>query len=184
MLFPFCILAIRDEDDAEFMKSLFLRCGEDMYRVCWAVLKNRTDTEDAVYEALLRLIDRIDRVRELDERALGGYAAVTAKNEALTLLRKKKRRREVLLRRDAEAEYIASRPEEQILYSMDMRMLTSCVKQLSETDRQLFEMKYMLKMSPAEMEKELGILPSTLRCRLSRMRARLIALLEKEEVKV
>ena len=69
-MLPICILTIQDEDDRAYMSRLFVRYHRLMYQCTYEVLDDKWATEDAVQTTLLRLIDRIDVVRQLDESKL------------------------------------------------------------------------------------------------------------------
>lgn len=71
-MLPICILTIQDEDDRAYMSRLFVQYHRLMYQCTYEVLDDKWATEDAVQTTLLRLIDRIDVVRQLDESKLPG----------------------------------------------------------------------------------------------------------------
>ena len=64
-MLPICILTIQDEDDRAYMSRLFVQYHRLMYQCTYEVLDDKWATEDAVQTTLLRLIDRIDVVRQL-----------------------------------------------------------------------------------------------------------------------
>ena len=56
---PITILLIEDDSDRAFMEQLYLDYSKLMYAVAMSRLGNPLDAEDAVHEAILRLIDKI-----------------------------------------------------------------------------------------------------------------------------
>ena len=62
-MIPYCILLIENEDDREFMASLYQRYNRLMYDTIIKMAKNPHDTEDILQNALVRLIDKIGLLR-------------------------------------------------------------------------------------------------------------------------
>lgn len=85
-MLPICILTIQDEDDRAYMSRLFVQYHRLMYQCTYEVLDDKWATEDAVQTTLLRLIDRIDVVRQLDESKLPGYIAAACRHTAYNVL--------------------------------------------------------------------------------------------------
>lgn len=90
-MLPICILTIQDEDDRAYMSRLFVQYHRLMYQCTYEVLDDKWATEDAVQTTLLRLIDRIDVVRQLDESKLPGYIAAACRHTAYNVLRHNRR---------------------------------------------------------------------------------------------
>lgn len=52
-MIPFCILVIEDNDDREFMASLFVQYQRLLYKEIYAILKNPWNTEDILQATLV-----------------------------------------------------------------------------------------------------------------------------------
>ena len=102
-MLPICILTIQDEDDRAYMSRLFVQYHRLMYQCTYEVLDDKWATEDAVQTTLLRLIDRIDVVRQLDESKLPGYIAAACRHTAYNVLRHNRRHPQVPLEDAPEA---------------------------------------------------------------------------------
>ena len=63
-MIPFCILAIENDDDREFMAELFLRYQRLLYNEIYEILKNPWNTEDVLQATLVKLIDKISELRK------------------------------------------------------------------------------------------------------------------------
>ena len=61
-MIPFCILVIEDNDDREFMASLFVQYQRLLYKEIYAILKNPWNTEDIMQATLVKLIDKIQEL--------------------------------------------------------------------------------------------------------------------------
>lgn len=72
LIFPAVILAIADESDREFMKTLYVNHYLSMYRMARAMSDSIPDAEDIVSEACVALIRKISVLRMLDCNVLEG----------------------------------------------------------------------------------------------------------------
>ena len=81
-MIPFCILVIEDNDDREFMASLFVQYQRLLYKEIYAILKNPWNTEDVLQATLVKLIDKIPELRQKKEPQLIVYICATARNTA------------------------------------------------------------------------------------------------------
>ena len=82
-----------------------------MYHIAFAVLKDRNDAEDAVSEALVRLVARSDCLEEATGPKTRRFVAVLTEHAAIDLLRKRRRERTVPLEEAAELRAPAGDPE-------------------------------------------------------------------------
>ena len=150
-MLPICILTIQDEDDRAYMSRLFVQYHRLMYQCTYEVLDDKWATEDAVQTTLLRLIDRIDVVRQLDESKLPGYIAAACRHTAYNVLRHNRRHPQVPLEDAPEA---SSAP--------DMDELLSRRVELNALAR------------------EMGVKPTSVRMALTRARKKARAMLRPE----
>lgn len=87
-------------DAEERLDRLFELYADTLYRVCFAYLGNAHDSEDAVQDVFLKLVENMPAFAgDKEEKA---FIIVTACNHCKSLLRKRKRRHTVEL--DAAAE--------------------------------------------------------------------------------
>lgn len=89
-MIPFVILAIEDEDDRAFMTELYSRYERLIYSEIRKLVDEKWEAEDVMQTTLLKLIDRLDRLREMDERHRVNYIITAARNNAISLLRMNK----------------------------------------------------------------------------------------------
>ena len=62
-MLPVFIMAIENDDDRTFVAELYARCQPAMQRRALSILKNESDAEEAVHEAILRVIRHLEKVR-------------------------------------------------------------------------------------------------------------------------
>ena len=156
-MLPICILTIQDEDDRAYMSRLFVQYHRLMYQCTYEVLDDKWATEDAVQTTLLRLIDRIDVVRQLDESKLPGYIAAACRHTAYNVLRHNRRHPQVPLEDAPEA---SSAPDMDELLSrrVELNALARVWPRLDEDTRWLLEARYILDYSDSELAREMGFL--------------------------
>ena len=153
-MLPICILTIQDEDDRAYMSRLFVQYHRLMYQCTYEVLDDKWATEDAVQTTLLRLIDRIDVVRQLDESKLPLEDAPEASS--------------------------APDMDELLSRRVELNALARVWPRLDEDTRWLLEARYILDYSDSELAREMGVKPTSVRMALTRARKKARAMLRPE----
>ena len=90
-MLPICILTIEDESDREFMANLFRKYQWLMYSTIDQVVRDHWISEDIAQSTLIKLIDKIDKLKGLDEQHLMNYIITSCKHTALNELRNRSR---------------------------------------------------------------------------------------------
>ena len=67
-MLPICILTIEDERDREFMAGVYTQYQWLMYDTIKQVMGDHWSAEDVVQTTLVRLIDKLEKLKTLDER--------------------------------------------------------------------------------------------------------------------
>ena len=143
-------------------------------------LKARQKDLHAWYRmTLLRLIDRIDVVRQLDESKLPGYIAAACRHTAYNVLCHNRRHPQVPLEDAPEA---SSAPDMDELLSrrVELNALARVWPRLDEDTRWLLEARYILDYSDSELAREMGVKPTSVRMALTRARKKARAMLRPE----
>ncbi len=60
------ILAIRDEDDRNYVENVYLEQGKKLYKIACTYLNHRQDSEDCVHDVIVALINKLEEYREWD----------------------------------------------------------------------------------------------------------------------
>ena len=71
-------------------EEIYLKYREKMFHVADSILHNDQDAEDAVHNAFLRIIKKFSRFQNMPAKDLAPQVIVIARNEAISLQRKKK----------------------------------------------------------------------------------------------
>ena len=158
------------EEKIRFEK-IYLKYRSLMYRVADSILHSRQDAEDAVHNAFLRIIKHFKRLQNTPVQDLTPLVAVIARNEAISLQRK--RRVEVPL----EAWGGIAETSEAVT---DYHALIESFTRLPQTYRAVMEMKLLLGYSDGEIAIKLGLSKTAVSTRISRGRQLLQNIVEKE----
>lgn len=82
---PFCILAIENEDDREFMTRLYLDYSRLMQQQITKIVQDEWAAEDLMQTTLVKLIDKVQDLRTKDRNHLINYIISACKNQARKL---------------------------------------------------------------------------------------------------
>ena len=152
-------------------EQIYLKYRGLMYRVADSILHNRQDAEDAVHNAFLKIIKKFSRFQNTPTQDLASQIVVIARNEAISLLRKRKGDAP-LEEQDGLAE-----PSEAV---SDYHALVDSFTRLPRTYRAVMEMKLLLGYSDGEIAAKLGLSKTAVSTRVSRGRQMLRDIVEQE----
>ena len=150
---------------------LYSRYEQMMYKIAFTILNNRLDAEDAVHNAFLRIIKKFSKFQNTPAKDLAPQIVVIARNEAISLLRKRK---DVDQLEDWEG--FAETAEE----VSDYHALVDTFTRLPQTYRAAMEMKLLLGYSDGEIAAKLGLSKKAVSVRISRGRQLLRDIVERE----
>lgn len=172
-MIPFCILAIENDDDREFMAELFLRYQRLLYNEIYEILNNPWNTEDILQATLVKLIDKIPELRKKEETKLVSYMVVATRNNTYNFLRAQKKSAQVSFEEYSGQENSASADrqiESGMIAKEEIEEMVRRWSQLDERSKHLLEGKYILGKSDEALAEELSINPASVRMALTRAR--------------
>lgn len=136
---------------------------DGLYRALWLVTRNRHEAEEIAQDAFLRLFERWDRVRELED--MGGYLYRTAMN----VWRSRGRRTAVAIRRAVRA-----LPADDGLAEVESRdAVVRALAPLTPRQRAALVLTDLLGFTSEEAGTALGVRASTVRVLAARARTTL-----------
>jgi RNA polymerase sigma-70 factor (ECF subfamily) len=160
----------RPHANEEALAALVERFASDLYRVAFSVLRNPSDTEDAVQEAFLRVLrhrDSLDTVR--DHRV---WLIRIVWNIALDRKRRVKTRPETddiaELARVLPADGLSA--EQRAAAAQHHAQVLHCVDKLPPKEREVLILSAFEELSSVEIAAVLGVTESSVRSRLFRAR--------------
>lgn len=183
-MIPYCILSIEDDNDREFMSSLYINYRRLMYSEIGKIIKSGQDVEDVMQTVLEKLIDKISLLRSRDRNQLTNYIISACKFTAYNYLRDSKKQR--LEASYYECEFLPDETtsgreiELHIIKGEELETLRRVLLQMDSRAQHLLEGYYFLEKSMEELGAELNIKPSSVRMFLTRARKQAFELLKKE----
>ena len=182
-MLPLILATMENNEDRALMEELYLQYHQLMYAQALRILNSSYAAEDAVSDAIEALIHKISLLRNMDGNKRKAYIVITVRHMAIDAYRR--RSRETVM----EDEFLEALPsdhraESHALEAAGVEEIKEAIYQLNENDRDILMMRYFREMSDTEISRELGILPTTARVRMSRARKHLIRLLEERKVGV
>lgn len=151
-------------------EQIYLKYRDTMFHVADSILHNEQDAEDAVHNAFLRIIKKFSRFQNTPAKDLAPQVVVIARNEAISLQRKKKDTAPL-----EEWDGVAETTEE----VSDYRALVESFTHMPTTYRAAMEMK-LLGYSDGEIAIKLGLSKTAVSTRISRGRQFLRNIVERE----
>ena len=171
IIYPVCIMAIEDDDDREFMQKLYVDYHRLMYSQITKIAKDPWVADDVLQTTLVRLIDKLDRLRSMDRDRLVNYIIVACRNTAINVVKKKIAEFPIDESIDAP---LSDDPMELYLEKIeaeeDLQRLYRVWSKLDERTRYLLEARYVLNCSFDEIATTLEIKPTSVRMALTRAR--------------
>ena len=170
-MLSFFLSVLESEADRQRFTEIYNQYHALVERTTIRFLNNQEDAEDAVQNTFLQIIRHFKKVFEIDCKNLPFWIISIAKNESLMILRKKNR---ITLLEDWES--ISKEAESVTEYNE----LVGLFSKLPDTYRAALEMHFLLDYSGKEIAQKLGISESAVNTRISRGRALLKEIIEKE----
>lgn len=131
-------------------------------------LKDRSDIEDAVHDAMLKIIGIIDRIDEADTLRTKNLCGVIAKNTAIDKLRAKSSK---FIEFDAAYDIPSDPsdgPEQISVNNESFNILIKAIDSLGDIYRDVVRLKYISDLKEREIAELLGLPPKTVNQRIFR----------------
>lgn len=176
-----------NEDEQEFILSMYEQYKYIMFKTAGEYEPNPDAVNDLVHEALVKLIENVSTLMELERPKLVTYIVHTVRNTAIDRLRRMKVRNKYIDDQELTEDTAASlqeqtrRPlEDEVLRLFGFNELQSVLKRLPDRTQLLLRGKYQLSLDDAELARLLGCKPGSIRMMLTRARRQMLELLRKE----
>ena len=173
-------LALIDSDAEKSKFEIIYRAYRDlMFHVAYKILNNQQDSEDAVHQAFLKIIEVLEKIDEPKCPKTRAFVVTIVEHKAIDLYRKKKK--SVVVGLDEEF-YNVSAPSD--FEAVDgMSDLAKAIASLPTRYRQLLLLKYDSGFSAQEIAQLLSMTEANVKKTIQRAKAKLAAILEEQEVR-
>ena len=173
-MLPMLLATIENDVDRALFAEIYEQYHERMEQAALRILKDPHDAEDAVQNAFLKIIRNFDKFLGIPRKKRLFWCVCIVKNEAITLFRKRKTT--VLIENLEDTCDSINGADEALSYEDIIRLFAG----LPETYRAVLEMKFLLDCSGKDISQKLGISENAVNVRISRGRAMLREIMEKE----
>lgn len=174
---------IDDESDKILFEDIFYNHQKQMFVIAKGILHNREDAEDAVQNALLNIARHMDGVPKNNTKLRNAYIYTTARNAALSILRKKSREVETISMEELPLSS-GSDPVESILHWDDYETLIKIISQLPLIQREIILMRYVQGKEVKEVAVALNRTPNYIRVQTFRAKGLLLQICRKEGIDI
>ena len=160
---------LEDKAERNLAEAIYKKHKRAMYGVAYSILKNSADAEDAVMDAVYKIINNISKFDSEASEKTRSLVMIIVRNVALNKYNYNKSHGAVSFDEEAESElYREESPEEYFLSAEAYGELLAKIRALEPIYRDVILMKYLYDYSNFEIAAMLGISESTVRVRLMR----------------
>ena len=163
--------------DSQAQKIIYERFAENMFRHCYRYVKNEQDAEDVLVNGFLKVYDNLEKFEYRGERSLQAWVKRIMINESLMFLRKNRKINFV----DSEV-LVNIGTHETVNAQMAAEEIYALVLKLPTGYRTVFNLYVIEGFSHKEIANQLGITENTSKSQLSKGKAMLRRVLEKNGI--
>ena len=181
-MFSLAFLMIRDESDKEFVKDLYIKHEQMMYKIAYNILHNRTDAEDVVQDTFMKIIDNLEKIRRIDNNETKFYLSVMTKHAAKDMQRKANHLPESITMEEIDEIEADTSVESSVMTKIAAERIKEVLRSLPSNEYEILFLNLIIGYQPSEIAKMYGISSNTARQQIFRAKQHLKRELEKEEV--
>ena len=184
-MIPAIILAIENDEDREFMASVYLDLYPMMKSAAIKIVKEKAAAEDMVHDTIAVLIDKLDLIRDYERKRLVSYIMRAVRNISINYYNKHIKDGGRMFY-GFEDEWIESIPDDMHSPSDRFELLEeyaelgNAVGKLSEREQEILYLKYNMGLKDQEIGDSMGISKDSVRTYLTRARGNAKKYLTKE----
>lgn len=143
------------EDERNLVTRLFSLYERKMYVIAFGILKNKQDAEDAVSESFIKLINNLDRIRDINSPECKGFITIVVKNTAINIYNKRKK--DIQLDIDGAYDLSGGNAEDDFLKDFDCGLIHNAVNMLKDEYKEVLSLKYFYDMKIDDIAKIIGL---------------------------
>lgn len=174
-------MALNTEEEITLAEKIYKKYCRFMYGVAFDVLKNKSDAEDAVSEAFIRIINNIDKIGDLEDKRTRNFIGIICRNTAVTIYGKNKRNKAPAADKKAENISFGNNDLSDIIIKKENTYLVlEYINNMDDKYRAVLTLKAQFDYSIAEIAEILNINSKTAQKRLERGRRKIINFFREE----
>jgi len=174
------VMTIENEEHRSKIENIYRLYRGTMLYIANSILHDNLMAEDAVSEAMLRIIDHIDKINEIDCYQTRGFVVIIVRNISYDMIRKKKRNKE-----ESIEDYLDySEQKEPVFTDMAAKdaceKITASIEKLNKPYADILYLKATMNYTNEQIASILGISAENVKVRLNRARKALKEQLRKD----
>lgn len=184
------ILAIENEEQRTIVEHIYDKLYPLMYQNAYNILRNHHDTEDAIMETFIKIINHAEKFVLDDQNEIIALVLIYTRNTTKTCYKRRQKRTTISLTMYADEDSFETKQrdiqderenlEQMIINKETVQMFSNALQELVEEQRDAIMLKYYYGHRYAEISKELGISENAARARVFRGKEKLKELLGDE----
>lgn len=167
--------------DMEIVRELFEKHRQMMYSKAFGILHNKSDAEDAVQNAFLSIINKLDKIISIPSNERVFYIVSIIEHAAYDILRKQNLHPSEDIYDHKDISTLLS-TEGNALDNIAVEEIKSALEELSDKDYSLLYLYLFKQLKPKEIAEKLDIPEKNIRSYIKRARTRLIKILRKRGI--
>lgn len=148
----------------QFIGNLYEKECNRMWFLAYKITKNKSDTDDAVQQAFLSIIKKVQLLINLDEQKVSKYVFITVRNAALQILRKSKSNQYIDI--DTVSLQSDTNIENEVLLEFDKAKALSAIKEMKSSYADALYLRYFLNFNYKDISDTLNITENAARQRV------------------
>lgn len=174
--------ALETERDRDYFREIYEANCRKMFHVAMMLLKEPTESENAVHEAFLSIAERFEHYGKLPRRELEGLCITITKNKVIDYVRQRKH----LSDKELDKLFIGKSdpdhdPQQRLERNDKVSRVRRVMEQLPEIMQVTLELKYYYQYSNPEIAEILGVSLRTVEMRLYRAKIKMRELMKHEK---
>lgn len=167
------LLLIDSEEDKNKFELLYEKYRKLMFYIANKILNDTYLAEDAVHHAFIRIIENLDKIKEVDCHKTKSFVVTIVRNHSINVYHQRKRHPLIPI------EEIECSFAEDLYQGLDEQdILVATVLKLPIIYKEVLTLKYVQEYSNIEIAQILGITEVTVRKRLERSKSKMKQILK------
>ena len=172
------LLVLDTEEDVLLAEQIYLKYKNLLFVVANDILQNQHDAEDALQQTMIRVIDNIDKIKDIDSKQTRNFLCIICRNISLNMFNKIKSANISEIKYDLPD---LREDIETLILTKDMYIkLKEFIDTLDKKYQDVLFLKLNHNLSGEEIARILDIKPETVRKRLERSRKQIRNFMAKE----
>lgn len=179
-MFPIVISNIENDNERLFLERLYTKYYSLMKKKALFLVEDEACAEEIVQDSLLRFVNKIDDLMDIDKDKLPAYIMATVRNVSINRRKRDRFEKDLFSQLDENVCDPKAIPENLYIQKEFLEKLEQAIKQLPEQYRLLLEAKYILDMKDDEIAKQFNIKSESVRTYIMRARRKAYSMIKED----